>query len=66
MTDQRKYQVNPLDKIEQIEDVKVRDLCKTTVEEAIKMTERAASPQAISKRLLYIININVARLSKED
>lgn len=66
MSKQQRYQVNPLEKIDQIENSKVRDLCKIAVEEAIKMTERAASRQAISQRLLNIINVNVARLSKED
>lgn len=64
MTNQ--YQVNPLEKIEQIEDTKVRELCKKTVEEAIKMTQNADSPQAISQRLSNIININVSKLVKED
>lgn len=64
MTNQ--YQVNPLEKIEQIEDTKVRELCKKTVEEAIKMTQNADSPQAISQRLSNIINIYVSKLVKED
>lgn len=62
----KQYQVNPLEKIEQIEDIRVRELCKKTVEEAIKMTQNADSPQAISQRLSNIININVSKLVKED
>lgn len=66
MTEQLKYKVNPLEKIEQIDDLKVRELCKKAVEEAIKMTNNADSPQAISQRLSNIININVSKLAKED
>lgn len=66
MTEQMKYQVNPLEKIEKIEDRKVRELCEKAVEEAIKMTERSDSTATISQRLSNIIEINSSRLAKED
>lgn len=66
MTENKSYKVNPLEKIAQIEDPKVRELCKKTVEEAIKMTKEAASTQAISQRLSRTINVTVSNLVKED
>lgn len=66
MSEQQRYQVNPLEKIEQIEDSKIRELCKITVEEAIEMTERASSLSAISQRLNRLISLNAARLTQED
>lgn len=66
MTENKSYKVNPLEKIDQIEDPKVRELCKKTVEEAIKMTKEAASTQAISQRLSRTINVTVSNLVKED
>ena len=66
MTENTVYRVNPLDKINKIEDEKVRELCTATVKEAIKMTEEAQSNSAISQRLSHLIEINSAKLSKED
>lgn len=66
MTEQIKYKVNPLEKIDQIDDPKVRELCRKTVEEAIRMTTEASSPQAISQRLAHIISLNISKLSQED
>lgn len=66
MSENTIYRVNPLDKIDQIEDEKVRELCKITVQDAIKMSEEAQSNNAISQRLSHLININSAKLSKED
>ena len=65
MSEETIYMVNPLDKINKIEDEKVRELCTATVKEAIKMTEEAQSNSAISQRLSHLIKINSARLSKE-
>ena len=64
MSEETIYRVNPLDKINKIEDEKVRELCTSTVKEAIKMTEEAQSNSAISQRLSHLIEINSPRLSR--
>ena len=63
MTKNNKYQVNPLEKIAQIQDPKVRELCEITMKEAIAAD--TSSSNAINQRLDSLINVNVARLVKE-
>lgn len=65
MSESNVYRVNPIDKINQIEDEKVKELCSITVTEAIQMAGEAQSKNMISQRLAHLIEINSAKLSKE-
>ena len=60
----KNYKVDPLEKIAKIEDPKVRELCRITVENAIKMTEQAQSNQAIAQRLSKTIDYTSSKLVK--
>lgn len=62
MINQNEYQINPLDKIAEIENEMVRDFCQETVENAILMSQENESDAVIKQRLDKLVNITASRL----